>query len=469
MPNAGSVRLARMPRIFRLADLVLVMLAAPTMVFAALPTSAEVEAILSKNLIANNKAKGVAVALVDANGIRVVTAGIARGTDAMKADDLFEIGSVTKTFTGLLLAIADENGEAKLDDPVEKFLPDGLTLRDAAGAPIRMVDLATQRSGLPRLASNMQPKDPKNPYADYTEHDLLDFLKTFKATRARNAQYEYSNIGFGLLGVALTRAAKAASFESLLSTRILQPLGMANTTSDPKRFAQRMTQPHDADGRATPAWDLPSAHAAAGAIRATAGDMGHYVEAIAGTKTTALASAIDLTTTMREQGPGRINPIGLAWMRIPFDKREFMSHDGGTFGSSSSLLVDRAAREGVFIVANTSTPLLDIALRLMDSRHTLVSGEFPAVVPVAANLLARYAGTYKLNDQMNIVVRVTGGKVTAQATGQGEFEIFAQSETTFFAKVAQIVMTFGDLAGDAGAGSFVLEQGGGKTTAKRVP
>lgn len=171
----------------------------------------------------------------------------------MKPDDLFEIGSVTKTFTGLLLAIADEKGEARLDDPVEKFLPEGIRLRDSADLPIRLVDLATQRSGLPRLATNMQPKDPKNPYADYTEQDLLDFLKTFTATRARNAQYEYSNIGFGLLGYALTRAAKAASFEDLLSARILQPLKLTCTTSDPKRFHERLTQPHDANGRPTPA------------------------------------------------------------------------------------------------------------------------------------------------------------------------------------------------------------------------
>ncbi len=410
----------------------------------------------------------MAVALVDENGIRVVTAGVARGAEALKPDDLFEIGSVTKTFTGLLLAIADEKGEARLDDPVEKFLPEGIRLRDSADLPIRLVDLATQRSGLPRLATNMQPKDPKNPYADYTEQDLLDFLKTFTATRARNAQYEYSNIGFGLLGYVLTRAAKAASFEDLLSARILQPLKLTCTTSDPKRFHERLTQPHDANGRPTPAWDLPAAHAAAGAIRSTAGDMGRYVEAIAGLKTSPLSSAIGLATTTREQGPGRINPIGLAWMSLPFDKREIMNHDGGTFGSSSSLMVDRSAREGVFIVTNSSTPLTDIALHLMDSRHSLAPRELPKIVSVSAEVLTRYAGNYKLNDQMNIAIRVNGEKITAQATGQGEFEIFAESESRFFAKVAPIVMTFVETSGGK-AGSFVLEQGGAKLMARRIP
>ena len=456
------------PFALRIARLLPFMLAVPSLAMAALPTNADVEAILNKNFIANNKAKGVAVVLVDANGIRVVTTGIARGSEAVKPDDLFEIGSVTKTFTGLLLAIADEKGEAKLDDPVEKFLPNNIKLRDTADVPIRMVDLATQRSGLPRLATNMQPKDPKNPYADYTEQDLLDFVKNFRAVSARNEKYEYSNIGFGLLGYALMRAAKAKSFEALLSEQILKPLNRTSTTSDPTRFVDRLAQPHDSNASPTPAWDLPTAHAAAGAIRATAGDMGRYIEAMAGLKQTTLASAISLATTMREQGPNRINPIGLAWMRLPFDKREFMNHDGGTFGSSSSLMVDRAAREGVFIVANTSTLLTDIAIHLMDRRHSIAPREFPKIVPVATDLLKRYVGNYKLNDTMDIAVRLNADKLTAQATGQGEFEIFAQSETRFFAKVAPISITFGDVV-DGKAGSFLLEQGGSMLTARRIP
>ena len=119
-------------------------------------------------------------------------------------------------------------------------------------------------------------------------------------------------------------------------------------------------------------------------------------------------------------------------------------------------------------VANSSTRLTDIALHLMDARHSLAPREFPKVVAVGADVLARYAGVYKLNDQMNVTVRVSGDKITAQATGQGEFEIFAESKIRYFAKVAPIVMTFGEMA-DGKAASFVLEQGGSKLTARRVP
>jgi hypothetical protein len=87
---------------------------------------------------------------------------------------------------------------------------------------------------------------------------------------------------------------------------------------------------------------------------------------------------------------------------------------------------------------------------------------------VTVDALARYPGTYKLNEKMDVVIRLKDGKVTAQATGQGEFEVFPESETKFYARVAPIVITFGDIA-DGKAGSFLLEQAGSKLTARRVP
>lgn len=438
--------------------------------WAELPSDAEARAILQKHIIDAKLARGAAAALVDAKGIRIVAVGESRDGVALKPDDLFEIGSVTKTFTGLLLAIADEKGEAKLDDPVEKFLPDGLKLRDNKGVPIRMVDLATQRSGLPRLAFNMQSGDPKDPYADYSERDLLDFVKLFTATRARDESYEYSNIGYGLLGYALVRAAKVDSFEALLTTRIFAPLGMNASTSEATKFAGRMTQPHDSAGRPTPAWRLPLAHAGAGAIRSTAGDMGRYAQALAGLNEPdpVFAKAAALATTPRAEGAGRINPIGLAWMRVPFHERALSNHDGATFGSSASLFVDRNAKEAVFLVVNGSTRLFDIALHLLDRRLSLAPRVFPPTVSVAPALLARYPGTYKLNPRMDVTIRLRGDKLTAQATGQGEFEIFAESETRFFAKVAAITMTFGEFGADNRAAQFVFEQNGMKAVARRL-
>jgi CubicO group peptidase (beta-lactamase class C family) len=436
-------------------------------VSAALPTNAEAEALLRARLIDNGLAKGVAVALVDQSGIRVVTLGIARDGVQVKESDLFEIGSVTKTFTGTLLAIAIERGEVAAEDPVEKYLPQGVVLRDVDNAPIRLVDLATHRSGLPRLATNFKPKDGQNPYADYTEADLIAWAKSFKAEKARNTQYAYSNIGYGLLGYVLVRAAKSADYASLVSERIFKPLGMNSTTANPSAMRNRLAQPHDPSGRPVPAWDLPIAHAGAGAIRSTAGDMGLYVQALSGAKASSLATAFASATKAREQGPNLINPIGYAFMRAPLAERTLINHDGATAGSSSSLVVDPNTKEGVFVVANTQAKLTEIAIHLLDKLMPLPSLDLPKQIAVSAQTLAQYAGTYKLTEAMSVTVRVRDGKLNAQATGQGEFELFAESQTKFFAKVTPLSITFGDVT-EGKARSFVLEQGGAKLRAARI-
>jgi CubicO group peptidase (beta-lactamase class C family) len=426
--------------------------------YAALPSNAEAEALLKARLIDTGLAKGAAVALVDRNGIRVVAVGFSRDGIPLRADDLFEIGSVTKTFTGTLLALAIEKGEVAEDDPVEKYLPDGLLLRDSSNSPIRLVDLATHRSGLPRLAGNFRPKDSRNPYADYTESDLKAWIKSFRADRERNSQYAYSNIGYGLLGYTLVRAAKSSDYTALLNERILKTLGMNDTSADPTQRRGRLTQPHDPSGRPVPAWDLPLAHAGAGAIRSTAGDMGLYAEALAGLKVTPLASAFALATKVREQGLSVKDPIGLAFNWVPLAERSLINHDGATAGSSSSLVVDADSKEGVFIAANTQAKLTDLAIHLIDKRMPLSSIDFPKQVAVPEKTLMQYAGRYKLTEKMNVTVRVSNGKILAQATGQGEFELFPESDTKFFAKVTPLTITFGDISGGK-AGSFEIVQG----------
>ena len=150
---------------------------------------------------------GLVALQVDKGSVAIAAQGSAGDGQPLGEEARFEIGSITKTFTALLLADAVVRRRFALDDPVESALPPGLKLRDAADAPIRWVDLATHRSGLPRLPSNLAPQDRRDPYAGYDEAQLLRFLRDFKPTAARDTRWEYSNLGFGLLGYALGRAA----------------------------------------------------------------------------------------------------------------------------------------------------------------------------------------------------------------------------------------------------------------------
>src|SRR5690606_31689949 len=128
-------------------------------------------------------------------------AGAGRTLDAQS---VFEIGSITKAFTGILLADMVLRGEVSLDDAVSKYLPASVTMPSRNGQQITLAHLSMQNSGLPRLPGNMNPADPLNPYADYTVDQLYAFLSGYTMTRDPGAQYEYSNLAVGLLGHTLS-------------------------------------------------------------------------------------------------------------------------------------------------------------------------------------------------------------------------------------------------------------------------
>lgn len=203
----------------------------------------------SAALRARQRPPGVALAAarITPDGVRFVFApAAAPGAPAVDADSRFEYGSITKTFTALLLADHVQRGELALDDAVERALPDGLRLRDSAGTPLTWADLATHRSGLPRLPGNLNPAHP-DPYATYGEAELKAFLRDWRPTQPRDTRWEYSNLGFGLLGQALGWRANSP-YDALLRERVLDPLGLQDVQVA-RRPVPGLQQGYDAQGR----------------------------------------------------------------------------------------------------------------------------------------------------------------------------------------------------------------------------
>lgn len=416
---------------------------------------------------------GLAAAQVLEDGtLQLSAAGRSGVGEALLTPDRhrLEIGSITKPFIGLLLADAVLRGELKLDDPLEASLPEGLALRDSAGQPLRWVDVATHRSGLPRLPSNWEPANPLDPYADFGDPQMLAALRAFQPKRRRDEAFEYSNFGYGLMGWLLARRAQQP-LGRLLDVRVLEPLGLGGPQGMSLRPAEgpAAVQGHDAQGKPTPAWTF-DALAGAGALRASAAQLARFAQAMLGHPAHPLRDAAQLALQVHSAlGPRPGMAMGLAWMRLQHAGRDIATHDGGTFGFSSSLWLDLTKRRAGLALANAQVVVTDLAGHLTDPAARLrdIAAERRAAEQALAQpaqtlsdeQLAALAGVYALNPQFKVTVRVEVHRVFGQATGQGEFELFAKSERQLFARITPLEMHF-----DAGSPSpaFTLLQGGGK-------
>ena len=269
---------------------------------------------------------------------------------AAKPDSVFEIGSISKTFTGLILARMVADGQAKYDEPVRDLLPVG-TVPKPTGSDITLLDLATQHSGLPRMPDNFHPADPSNPYADYRRADLYAYLAKHGVEKQASPPFGYSNLGFGLLGQALADRAGIA-YPGLLKKEVTGPLGLKDTVVTLSAQQQgRFITGHDADHHVAHAWDL-DAMAGAGAIRSTAGDMLSYLQAQLHPENAGkLAEAIRDSHQLRaDVAPGM--RIALAWMYKTDEAAYF--HNGATGGYSSFAFFTPKADCGVIVLVNTS-------------------------------------------------------------------------------------------------------------------
>jgi len=421
---------------------------------AAFPALAQTDASALQTLLeARLKDDGVALAAGRLSGGKTEFAGAAKTGARPDADSVFEIGSITKTFTALLLADAVVRGELKLDDPVEAALPDGLKLRDSQGQPLRWVDLATHRSGLPRLPSNFAPAKPDDPYADYDWPSLRLFLKGWQPSVARDSRFEYSNLAYGLLGHALALRQRT-DYATLLTRRVLEPLGL---TAHIGVGRPTLLQGHDAQGKPVSAWHFQSPTAGCGALHGSARGLLRYAEAAMGGYEHPLREAFALCLERRAAGAVPSNAVGLAWGLATVNGRTLFNHDGGTGGFSSSLWLDPSRGRAAVVLANAQVPVGDLSAHILDASAPLrdLAVTRQASITVTAEQLQPLAGVYALNPQFKLTVRADGQRLLAQATGQGEFELFAKAPRRFFAKITPLEIEF-----DADAKALSLFQGG---------
>lgn len=413
-------------------------------------------------------APGIVVGVLEGGKTQVFGYGKASDADSrvLDAATVFEIGSITKTFTATALAEMVQRKMVALEDPVHKYLPpDAVPPATNPDTEIRLIDLATQTSGLPSLPSNFKPKDQDNPYADYTPQLLYEYLAKQTLQRKANQAYLYSNLGMGLLGHALSlRYGK--SYEQMIADLVTSPLELKDTritlTADEQA---RLAQGHDLDGKPVRTWDLPTL-AGAGALRSTATDLLRYLDANLNPPEK-LKAAIELTHVERAK-VGAIQSIALAW-HIKADGKTYW-HNGGTGGYTSYVSFNVERKTGVVVLVNSGGTLMNL---IGDGLEKLLGGE--AVAPLTLHhpvsidpkILDDYLAVYEVAPGVKLTATRDGDQLFLQISGQRSVHAYPEAKDQFFIRVVDAFVKFN--RNDQGQVSeCVLHQGGRESTWKRV-
>ena len=422
------------------------------------------ETNLRERVAAGRAPAMVAGVLLPDGTTRVIAAGDIGDGRAPDADTVFEIGSITKTFTATALADMAARGEVALDDPVGGLLP-GWRIPERGG-PIRLVDLATQSSGLPRELPDIAAGDPGNPWAHITPAQMRAFLDTHGPARAQGGAYEYSNVGYGLLGVALATRS-GVTYERLVRDRILTPLGMADSGIDiTPRMRERLAVGHDVAGEPTPPLVM-DAIAGAGALRSTTADMLRYAAANLGGDGRLAGAMRDAQTSRRDAGPGM--RIGLAWHVVEGPAGDVAWHNGGTIGFRSFIAIDRARGLAVVVWANAAADVTDdIGFNFLDPGAPLAPAPVKrTAIRLPAEVLERYVGVYRLPG-MRVTITRGPEHLIATPEGQGPVPLYAESTTEFFLTAVDAQVTF-RTAPDGRVIGLTLHQNGADVNGNRVP
>lgn len=375
--------------------------------------------------VADSPGTGIIVGILDHGHLTIYKAGSAGDGRAIDEHTLFEIGSVTKTFTATMLAQMALQHRVSLDDPVAKYLPASVHVPSKDGKTITLLNLAEQRSGLPRLPSNFDPPYPDDPYESYGTEKLYAFLNSYVLPRDPGSKWEYSNLGFGLLGQALANH-DGRSYEEMLRARILEPLRMSETAIALNAYQQsKFAVGHDGDGNAVHPWDF-EALAGAGAIRSSLYDMLKYLRCNMGEGP--LASVCLFAQQPRAAMPG--GRIGLAWWTSA--PQQIVNHGGDTAGYHTMIAISADHSRGVVVLTNGGDSSVEgVGLHALDPDLPMPKYDVAHVAPAQ---LDAYTGYYVDKDapQIGFTVKHEGVKLMVQITGQQFARIYPSADKDEF-------------------------------------
>ena len=426
--------------------------------------NAELEKVLKHKVETEKLSVGIAVAIIENGQVSFINVGVANKETAQEIDQstLFEIGSVSKVMTSTALATFVDEGTLKLSEPVQNYLPKSVKLPMKNDKAITFESLASHRSGLPRLPSNMQFSNPLNPYVDYTTEMMYEFLNQYTLPREVGESPEYSNLAVGLLGHTLAKI-DDMNYEQMLMQRVLKPLKMKDTFVDvPKSALTRRSKGHNGNLETTDYWQLP-AMAGAGAIVSDATDMALYVKA--NMQQNELAAAIKLAHQPTAEFGNSLTKVGLGWIIQGTADGDVYMHNGQTGGFASFIGFNPTSHKGIVILSNTSILMDEVGYSYLTD--SLASLKLTTPVKVAEVELAKLIGRYELVPGFILSITHDGDKLFVQGTGQPRLPLTANSINEFVNNAVKARIQF-ELDANGIATSLTMYQGGQTLPGKKL-
>lgn len=291
------------------------------------------------------------VAMATVRQDKVSFFGLERKEGKLTEKDLqnvvFEIGSISKTFTGTMLAHAVVNNKTTLETDAGDILP--IDIKD--GYELPLVNLSNHTSGLPRLPNNMGTFAlvSDDPYKNYDAKKLYEYLSDkIKLTPAEERTMSYSNLGAGMLGHTM-EVLYGKSYEELLQEIIAFPLDMTSTTTQLVNVENRLAMPRRQNGKKGSHWTF-QALVGAGGILSNTKDMVRYAKA--------QFEEEDAVYQLTHKPSISINTeqqVGLGWILIPQEERDtLLFHNGGTGGFRSAMYVNPENSTATIVLSNVS-------------------------------------------------------------------------------------------------------------------
>lgn len=405
----------------------------------------------------------ITIAIIDSSGRKFFNFGkTAKNGQEVDENTIYEIGSISKVFTGILLAQQVLEGRLKLEDEINNYLPDDIKVPVMGDTEITFGNLTDHTSGFPRMPNNFNPSNPRNPYADYTVDQMYEFISNYQPVRTVGAEYEYSNLAQGLLGHLLAEN-KNCTYEELMVQTICNPLEMIDTRVELTESMKKNLALGHSEGKVVENWDIPTL-AGAGAIRSSTSDMAKFISANLGYMNSSLMEAMELSHQIRHDKAGETS-IAMAWHINKGNKGDVICHGGGTGGYRTFIGFVKETGKGVVVLSNSSEGADDIGFYLLDSRSELAKFKSDAV-DIPKSTLEQYVGLYELRPKFNITITKEGKQLFGQATGQERFGIYPKNDTVFYLTVVEAEISFQLEKG--AVESLTLFQGGQEMLGKKI-